>query len=396
VHDAVRRLDRSYLAVQGPPGTGKTYVGSHVIARLVDAGWRVAVVAQSHAVVENLLAATLRAGVPATAVAKKARDQKAVASAPAWAELQAKDLPGFAADAEAAGRGCVVGGTCWDFANLKWPEEGLDLLVVDEAGQFSVANTVAVARAARRLLLLGDPQQLPQVSKGRHPEPAVAGSALRWLADGHDVLPGHLGYFLPASHRMHPALADAVSHLAYEGRLGAHPVAAERRLEGVEAGVHQVLVPHEGRSVSSPEEAEEVVRQVRDLVGRAWRPGTGQQERPLAPPDVLVVAAYNAQVWTVRRALDAAGLGGVEVGTVDLFQGREAAVVILTLAASAPDDVPRGMRFLLSRNRINVAVSRGQWAAVVVRSPRLTDYLPRSVTELEQLGAFLRLTGSAR
>jgi uncharacterized protein len=183
VHDAVRRLDRSYLAVQGPPGTGKTHVGSHVIARLVDAGWRVAVVAQSHAVVENLLAATLRAGVPATAVAKKARDQKAVASAPAWAELQAKDLPGFAADAEAAGRGCVVGGTCWDFANLKWPEEGLDLLVVDEAGQFSVANTVAVARAARRLLLLGDPQQLPQVSKGRHPEPAVAGSALRWLAD---------------------------------------------------------------------------------------------------------------------------------------------------------------------------------------------------------------------
>ncbi len=393
VHRAVLGLERSYLAVQGPPGTGKTYVGSHVIARLVAAGWRVGVVAQSHAVVENLLAATLTAGVPAEAVAKKRRDRApSSAAAPAWAEVSADQLAAFAADAGADGRGCVVGGTAWDFAHGRWPEEGLDLLVVDEAGQFSVANTIAVARAARRLLLLGDPQQLPQVSKGAHPEPAVAGSALRWLADGHDVLPEGLGYFLPASRRMHPALADAVSDLAYEGRLRAHPVAAERQLAGVEPGVHQVLVEHVGRSVASPEEADEVVRQVQAVVGRTWRPGGAAAARPLAPSDVVVVAAYNAQVWTVRRALDAAGLSGVAVGTVDMFQGREAVVAVLTLAASAPGDVPRGMRFLLSRNRINVAVSRAQWCAIVVRSPRLTDYLPHHVEELEQLGAFLRLT----
>ncbi|AEG42945.1 TM0106 family RecB-like putative nuclease [Isoptericola variabilis] len=393
VHDAVTRLDRSYLAVQGPPGTGKTYVGSHVVARLVAAGWRVGVVAQSHAVVENLLAAAVDAGVPLDAIAKKARDAgRPGAGTPSWSELAAKELERFAAEAGASGRGCVVGGTAWDFANERWPEEGLDLLVVDEAGQFSVANTIAVARAARRLLLLGDPQQLPQVSKGAHPEPAVAGSALRWLADGHDVLPEALGYFLPASRRMHPALADAVSHLAYSGRLGAHPVAAERRLEGVEPGVHEVLVEHAGRSGASPEEADEVVRQVRAVVGRTWHPGAGEPPRALRPSDAIVVAAYNAQVWTVRRALDAAGLGEVPVGTVDMFQGREAVVAILTLAASAPGDVPRGMRFLLSRNRVNVAVSRGQWCAVVVRSPHLTDYLPGSVRELEQLGAFLRLT----
>ncbi len=391
VRDAVRQLDRSYLAVQGPPGTGKTYVGSHVIGRLVAEGWRVGVVAQSHAVVENLLCATLAAGVPGERVAKKRRSG-APDGDPGWTELNADQLAGFAAEAEAAARGCVVGGTAWDFAHGRWADDGLDLLVVDEAGQFSVANTIAVSRAARRLLLLGDPQQLPQVSKGAHPEPAVAGSALRWLADGHDVLPAQLGYFLPASRRMHPALADAVSDLAYEGRLRAHPVAAERRLEGVEPGVRQVLVDHTGRSVASPEEAAEVVRQVQALVGRTWHPGAGGAARPLEPSDVIVVAAYNAQVWTVRRALDAAGLTGVAVGTVDLFQGREAAVTILTLAASAAGDVPRGMRFLLSRNRINVAVSRGQWCAIVVRSPHLTDYLPRSVRELEQLGAFLRLT----
>lgn len=393
VHAAVQLLDHSYLAVQGPPGTGKTYLGSHVIARLVATGWRIGVVAQSHAVVENLLQAVLQAGAPAAAIAKKRRDRELdeFASAPPWEEVSADRLEAFAAAARDAGVGCVVGGTAWDFAHQRWREQGLDLLVVDEAGQFSVANTIAVTRASERLLLLGDPQQLPQVSKGKHPEPAVAGSALGWLADGHDVLPNELGYFLPASWRMHPRLCGAVSRLSYEGRLHAHAIAAERRLDGVAPGVHQALVPHHGNAVSSQEEAQEVVRQVQAVVGKAWHAGNGAPARPLEPSDVVVVAAYNAQVWVVRRALDAAGLGGVAVGTVDLFQGREAAVAILTVAASAPADAPRGMRFLLNRNRINVAVSRGQWCAVVVRSPHLTDYLPRGVTELEQLGAFLRL-----
>jgi len=397
VHDAVRLLDRSYLAVQGPPGTGKTYLGSHVIARLVAEGWRIGVVAQSHAVVDNLLRAVLAAGTPAAAIAKKRRDRdvgEPVDDSP-WEQVTAERLEAFASAARDAGQGCVVGGTAWDFAHRRWPEQGLDLVVVDEAGQFSVANTIAVARAAQRLLLLGDPQQLPQVSKGKHPEPAVAGSALGWLADGHDVLPGELGYFLPRSWRMHPGLCEAVSRLAYEGRLHAHAAAAERRLDGVAPGVHEVLVDHQGNAVSSPQEAAEVVRQVQGVLGATWHAGAGAPGRPLEPSDVVVVAAYNAQVWLVRRALDAAGLAGVAVGTVDMFQGREAAVAILTMAASAPADAPRGMRFLLSRNRINVAVSRGQWCAIVVRSPHLTDYLPGSVTELEQLGAFLRLVTPA-
>jgi len=383
---ATRDLDRSYLAVQGPPGTGKTHVGSHVIAALVAEGWRVGVVAQSHAAVENMLRAVVeKAGVPAERVAKKRQTDGGSPTA-VCAELSGEDL------AELARRGPgVVGGTAWDFAHgERWPDEGLDLLVVDEAGQFSLAATIAVARSARRLLLLGDPQQLPQVSRGRHPEP-VDRSALGWLADGHDVLPPGLGYFLARSWRMHPALCEAVSQLAYEGRLTAHDTAAARRLDGVAPGVHHVPVEHAGRSVASPEEAQEVVRQVAGVVGRAWTAGAGQPERPLEPRDVVVLAAYNAQVWAVRRALEAAGLADVRVGTVDRFQGTEAPVAIVTLAASSPLDVPRGTGFLLSRHRINVAVSRGQWCAIVVRSPELTDYLPHTPEGLGRLGAFLGL-----
>ncbi|MFI2105382.1 TM0106 family RecB-like putative nuclease [Isoptericola sp. NPDC019693] len=391
---ATRDLDRSYLAVQGPPGTGKTHVGSHVIAALVSEGWRVGVVAQSHAAVENMLRAVVeKAGVPADLVARKRPTDgpaHASSSSGVCAELSGDELAEFSR----RGPG-VVGGTAWDFAHPgRWPDDDLDLLVVDEAGQFSLASTIAVARSASRLLLLGDPQQLPQVSRGRHPEP-VDRSALGWLADGRDVLPPGLGYFLARSWRMHPALCEAVSQLAYEGRLRAHESAAARRLDGVAPGVHHVPVRHEGRGVASPEEAQEVVRQAAAVVGRDWSPGGGQAPRPLAPADVVVLAAYNAQVWAVRRALDDAGLGGVRVGTVDRFQGTEAPVAIVTLAASSPLDVPRGTGFLLSRHRINVAVSRAQWCAIVVRSPELTDYLPHSPEGLGRLGAFLGLCARA-
>ncbi|MFI9484855.1 TM0106 family RecB-like putative nuclease [Promicromonospora sp. NPDC052451] len=396
VHAAVERLDRSYLAVQGPPGTGKTHVGSHVVARLVGDGWRVGVVAQSHAAVENMLSAVVRkAGVPADQVAKKQRARGTESdTAQPWQEVSGEKLAEFAANGSG---GCVVGGTAWDFAHGRWPAEGLDLLVVDEAGQFSLADTIAVGRAAQRLLLLGDPQQLPQVSQGRHPEP-VDESALAWLAAGSSVLPDGLGYLLPESWRMHPEVCAAVSELAYAGRLAAHPVTTTRSLEGVAPGVAHVPVAHEGHSTSSPEEAAEVVRQVQGVLARRWEPGGGRPPRPLGQDDVVVVAAYNAQVHLVRQALRAAGLGVVPVGTVDMFQGREAPVAILTLAASTPEDVSRGMGFLLSRNRVNVAVSRAQWRAVVISSPRLTDYLPGDleadgVRRLLELGGFLRLIG---
>ncbi|WP_448058693.1 TM0106 family RecB-like putative nuclease [Cellulomonas hominis] len=390
---ALLDLDGSYLAVQGPPGTGKTFTGARVVADLVARGWRVGVVAQSHAVVEHMLTALAAAGVPVGQLGKKPAQGSTPRGDAPWRWLTSDaDIAAFH---RGQGGGYVLGGTAWDLTNpRRLPDRPLDLLVVDEAGQFSLAHTLAVSRAARNLLLLGDPQQLPQVSQGRHPEP-VDTSALGWLADGHGTLPPELGYFLAQTWRMHPALCAPVSTLAYEGRLRSVPTTAERDLDGVAPGVRCVRVEHTGNAVASPEEAAEVVAQVRAMVGRRWRDPAAGVDRPLAPDDVLVVAAYNAQVWTVQRALDAAGLGGAQVGTVDRFQGREAPVVILTTAASAPEDVPRGMEFLLDRHRLNVAVSRGQWCAVIVRSAGLTDYLPTTPDRLEELGAFIGLCTDA-
>ncbi|WP_210481475.1 bifunctional RecB family nuclease/DEAD/DEAH box helicase [Naasia sp. SYSU D00948] len=392
---ALRALDRSYLAVQGPPGSGKTFVGASVVARLVEQGWRVGVVAQSHEVVENLLRRVVDLGVEPAKVGKRA-PKHGYESPPEWTVLgDTKQVMNFVLGGKSSG--FVLGGTAWDFANpSKVPRNMLDLLVIDEAGQFSLANTISVSMSARNLLLLGDPQQLPQVSQGLHPEPVDA-SALGWLSDGHDVLPAGLGYFLDQSWRMHPALCAAVSDLSYEGRLTSRlPETTDRRLDGVEPGLHPIPVAAEGNSLESPQEADRVVELVRASVGLPWTdPSVGREADPLRPSDVIVVAPYNAQVELLRRRLDEAGFRETPVGTVDKFQGQEAPVAIVSLTASSADDVPRGIAFLLLRNRLNVAVSRAKWAAYLVHSPALADYLPATPEALSELAGFLRLTRSA-
>jgi uncharacterized protein len=183
-----------------------------------------------------------------------------------------------------------------------------------------------------------------------------------------------------------------VSRLSYEGKLHAHPEAATRELEGIEPGLHAVPIDHAANSTSSPEEAAHVVEIVRSVLGRAWSDPTKNRDRePLTEADLIVVTPYNAQSALVLDALAHAGITGVRVGTVDKFQGQEAVVAIVTLAASAPEDVPRGMSFLLMKNRLNVAISRAQWAAFLVYSPALTDYLPVTPAGVAELSAFITL-----
>lgn len=394
VADIVRTLadlDRSYLAVQGPPGTGKTYVGSHVVARLVrERGFRVGVVAQSHAVVEHMLDRIVEAGVPRAQVAKAPKGP--ATGSESFTVIAKNAMAAYIADQPA---GFVVGGTAWDLSHGgRIARRSLDLLVIDEAGQFSLASTIAVSVAAQRLLLLGDPQQLPQVSQGTHPEP-VDTSALGWVMDGAAVIPPDRGYFLAQTRRMRPEVAAPVSQLSYEGKLAAHECTAGRRLAGVAPGVIPVPLTHVGNATQSPEEAEVVVGLVRDLVGSAWTPDADAAPRPLTAADIIIVTPYNAQQVLVEEALAAAGFADVPVGTVDRFQGQEAAVAIVSLAASSGRDAPRGLEFLLLQNRLNVGVSRAMHTAYVVYSTGLLDDLPRTPDGVARLSAFARLVGAA-
>ncbi len=258
-------LDHSYLAVHGSPGCGKTHTAARVMTRLVNAdGWKIGVVAQSHSVVENLLDEVVSAGVDPLSVGR--RPKKRGVRARRWQEIKNDDYLGFVAQRD----GCVIGGTAWDFADPgRVVPASLDLLVIEEAAQFSLANTIAVSSAAKNLLLLGDPQQLPQVSQGQYFEP-VDGSVLGWLVGDAPTLDPALGYFLAQSWRMHSAVCGPVSRYSYGGRLKSGAITDARMLVGREPGVHNLFVEHGGNSTDSVEEAERIVAEIAALISLEW------------------------------------------------------------------------------------------------------------------------------
>lgn len=381
---ALRDLDRSYLAVQAPTGTGRTAILADVLATLVtEDNWRIGVVAPTAAPVENLLDAVVRAGVLPELVAKS----DSVAVAPEWLILEADRYPRFLANAI---RGCVVGGTPADFTDpRRIPRDALDLLVIADANAFPLATAAAVSVSARNLLLTGDPAARYDPDPGPHPEP-VHTPTLTWPSSGHVTLPDTHGYFLGRTRRLHPRLSEALSPLYFDGRLGAYPPPAEPFADAVETGIATVMVDHHSNSTASDAEAREVLHQIRDMLGQRWDDGTGP--RFLQPHDIVVVSPYRAQVGRIRNLLAGARFEEVLVGTPDLLRGREAAVVLLSLAASSPEDSPVPVGALLSPALVHDAVGRARRRAVVIRSPLLTEFLPETLGELANISRFVRLS----
>ncbi len=382
--DAVVRVGRGLrggvLAVQGPPGAGKTYAASRLIRELLGSGHTVGVTANSHAVIANLLA---EVGQPALHKVSELADHAPIE------ELLVKEVAdnGAVASALAGGEANLVGGTAWFWAREELAGS-VDVLVVDEAGQFSLANAVAVAQAARGMVLLGDPQQLTQPTRAEHPHGAGV-SALEHLIGDRPVIAPDRGLFLDHTWRMHPKLTEYVSELFYDGELASAPgrerqqIMAPGLLTG--AGVRWLPVAHLGNVSDSPQEAEVVAGLVVDLLSGRWVDVEGV-ERAMTPADVLVVAPYNAHVARIGAALQARGVDGVQVGTVDRFQGRQAPVVMYSMASSSSADAPRGVNFLFDPHRLNVAVSRARALAVVIGSPELPDS-PVQAHQPEQLRA---------
>lgn len=384
-----QHLDHGYLAVQGPPGTGKTYLGSRVVVALLRAGRTVGITGPSHQVIRNLLAAIRDAwgDGPLPAVRVGGRGEDPAADGPVPVVIGSER--GWGAFRQGAR---LIAGTAWVFSRLEWDGQ-LDYLVIDEAGQFALADTVAVAAAAQNLLLLGDPQQLPHPVQAVHP-PGVAVSALGHLLAGRATMPPDRGLFLPVTRRCHPTIAAYIGRIAYDGRLASAPSCADQAVLGPPpwggAGLRWAPVPHAGHRTTAPEEVDAVAAIVDQLLHCRWQDASGH-ERPLGPTDILVVAPFNAQVHRLQAALPA----GVRAGTVDRFQGQEAPVVIYSLTASDPDHLPHGPEFLFNLNRINVAISRAQGLAVLVGSPIVLDALPARPEALPGVNALCALTLAA-
>ena len=381
----IEAIEAGALAIQGPPGSGKTYTGAHMIVRLLDAGKRVGITANSHKVIGNFLRqiedAAAEAGVTVNAVQKVTEDEQAVDDERVTIS---KDNPEVR-NGLATGEFNVGAGTAWLWA----PQASagmVDVLFVDEAGQMSLANVLAVSGAASSIVLLGDPQQLDQPLQGSHP-PGADRSALAHLLGEHDAMPDDRGLFLEHTWRLHPAITAFTSAAFYEGKLESREDLVRQFLHAPEpmrgAGVRLLRVEHVGSESESPEEARQVAALVRALVesGSTWTDKHGEDHR-LRYEDVLVVAPYNAQVGAIQRELPQA-----RVGTVDKFQGQQAPVSIYSMTSSSPDDAPRGMDFLYSRNRLNVATSRARCVTVVVAEPALLRVRARTPAQMRLANA---------
>ena len=391
---AVASLDQSYLFIQGPPGAGKTYTGSRVIVALLKAGKRVGVSSNSHKAIINLLHAieknALDEGVEFTGAKKsgKADPSQHVNGQLIVDVWDNKSLAGSAYQ--------LIAGTAWLFADRGF-DQALDYLFVDEAGQVALGMLVPMATSAQNIVLLGDQMQLSQPVQGTHP--GCSGlSALDYLLEGRSTIAPERGIFLGTTWRLHPEVCRFISDAVYDGRLHPEPRTAKRELvlganahrDLMTAGIRYLPMSHEGCSQWSLEEVDRVKTLYQNLLEQSYIDDKGNVHR-ISGENILVVSPYNMQVTKLKQALPA----DARVGTVDKFQGQEAEVVIISMATSSGDDLPRNIEFLYSKNRLNVAVSRAKCLALFVANPALLDITCKTPEQMALVNTLCWLSACA-
>ncbi len=387
-------MDGGCLSIQGPPGCGKTYASAKVILALVRQGKRVGIAANSHKAVLNLMRECVAQAGGSLSGIKVGGDP----NDPLMAQCHGIRVQDPNKSANSLSSYKLFGGVAWFFCRDDVVDQ-FDTLVVDEAGQVSVANLIAMARCAKNLLLVGDQAQLGQPTQGTHPGESGL-SALDYLLQDHVTVPPDRGVFLGTTWRLHPEICEFISSAFYDGRLQSHPDTRNRvvrvppkgaSLVQIESGVVFIPVVHEGNTQSSPEEARQVRAVAEELLGRTKTDKNGANIGEITWNDLLFVTPYNAQVRRLREALGP----DAKVASVDKFQGQEAAIVIVSMCSSDAENSPRGIEFVLDRHRVNVAISRAQSLAVVVGSPALAQTLCRSVDQVMLVNTFCRIAAYA-
>lgn len=390
--EAIAGLENSYLFIQGPPGAGKTYTSSHIIVDLIKLGKKIGVTSNSHKAIHNLLekveSVAAEKGVQFHGIKKatSGNDETIFDGQFIRSETKTDNMsPNKNMSAD------IFAGTAWTFSSPHFAnvmnEPQLDYLFIDEAGQVATANIVAMATAAKNIILVGDQMQLGQPIQGTHPGEAGL-SVLEFLLGDHCTIPAERGIFLGQTRRMRPSICQYISDAFYDGRLTAHESTSERslNLQGVDLpneGIVMIPAEHEGCSQKSIEEGQIIKTKYQALLGQEFTDRDGNM-RPIVQDDILVVTPYNVQVNYLRSILP----DKAKVGTVDKFQGQEAPIVLISMVTSSAEDLPRNIEFLYSKNRLNVAVSRAQCLAVVVSNPKLLEIPCGTVEQMKLVNTF--------
>jgi superfamily I DNA and/or RNA helicase len=390
----VANLDHSCLSIQGPPGAGKTFTAAHIILALLACGKKIGVSSNSHKAINNLLSGietyAHKQGITFTGIKKCSHTS-------ADSFLNGSIIADVTSNEDAMEDAVdLVGGTAWFFAD-PGNDQRFDYLFVDEAGQVSLANMIAMGVSAKNIVLLGDQMQLGQPIQGRHPEDSGE-SVLDFLMDGYSTVPENRGIFLPKTYRMHPDITRFISEVSYNGRLTAETQSAGQGLifQGTndfnlpETGIRFIPCLHDACSQSSIEETEVIRHLIPWLEKQSFRTKTGDIQ-PVTLEDILIVAPYNMQVNLLQKELPP----GARVGTVDKFQGQEAEIVIVSMTTSSQEYLPRYLDFLFSRKRLNVALSRARCLAILIANPRLLETACNTVEQMGLINTLCRANCAA-
>ena len=381
--DFASKLDYSYLPVQGPPGTGKSFTGGHIILQLAQQGKKIGITALSHKVITNLLTKVWEVAQEKGFNIQMMQKTEPDADNPSpWKESNDENVI-----QSVIGSMDVIAGTSFMWSKPPY-EDSVDYLFVDEAGQLSLIDTLAVSHCCSNIVLLGDPQQLKQPQKGVHPDGTEV-SALEHILQGEKTISNKQGVFLDESWRMHSSINTIVSELFYENRLQSKDHLDKQQIIGSKyagAGLYLEEVEHAGNTNESSEEVDKVLEIVAHLTnGDVTFINEINEEATLTTSDIKIITPYNAQVHVIKQRLPQ-----LEVGTVDKFQGQEAPVIIYSVATSSMEEAPRGMEFLFSPNRLNVAVSRARTRFIMVANPAIFEADCKSPYQIKLANAFCR------
>lgn len=421
---AVLSLDHSFLPVQGPPGTGKTFVGAHLLQGLIkssNGAFKTAgITSQSWAAIDNLLLKTIRtfeksgdlgllkAGRKLSGTESKILQEadslptkKLKTIHPELQLILADETKGYLkaiTNNAQFGEYNLVAATSWGWVAQTPEEDKFDYLVIDEAGQFALFDAIATCARVKNLVLLGDPQQLPQVVLGSHDAGAGQSVLQHIIGDSQTIDSRNQGPLLDETFRMRSEICDYVSSEFYDGKLTSNERCNKRKILGRENGLYWVQAQHKEERVNfSPEEARIVKEIIDELMNGKYvtvNEETGNRhdaDFELSAKDFMVVAPYNAHVRTIQAELSSTH-NQVRVGTVDKFQGQEAPVIIFSMASSNTDLIPPGRdNFIFSPNRLNVAVSRAQCIAIVIANGDLVDAHAKSIHGMEELNHLCRI-----
>jgi superfamily I DNA and/or RNA helicase len=397
---AIINLDRSYLFIQGPPGTGKTYISANIITKLIASGKKVGVTSNSHEAIKNLLSRIERIAfdkkISFLGIRKASEGDDNNQNDVQKPVIIRAEKRSEKAKPEANPEVTLFAGTAWYFADKSFDFQ-LDYLFVEEAGQLSLANLIAIGMSAKNIILVGDQMQLSQPTQGVHPGSSGC-SILQFLL--HDDIESDIeqqtispekGVFLDMSYRMRPEICDLISKIFYNDRLHSHPTAAMRQLSlddiGLSgSGVKLIIHEKEGVGKKNVQEAQIVKDMYLSLIGKIFIDHS-QIKKEIGLDDILVISPYNLQVDYIKSILPQ----GAKVGTVDKFQGQEAPIVLISMSASSQDDISKDLEFLLNKQRLNVALSRAQCFAILILHKELLETKSNSMKQIKLINTLYKI-----